>query len=349
MVKWTGWEHVTVLDDRGVSRDAIAPVIISASRSTDIPAFYGEWFMHRLQKGHLVWVNPWNGRGSYVSFTHARVITFWSKNPRPFMKHLRSIGDMGYSFYFLFTMNDYEHEGLEPSVPELSEREKTFRDLSGCIGPGRVVWRFDPLLLSDTLDVDDVLSRVERIGSRLHRYTRRLVISFVDIAKYPRVRRSLDDSGFPDIREFSEEEIDRFCSGLSEINADWGLSISACGEARDLSQYGIARGQCISGDLIREEFSQDTLLARFIGDPAQHPGKKPPGLPFRHLKDPGQRGSCGCITSKDIGQYSTCMHLCRYCYANASTRAVEENFRRYQASVERGVFPESITGDQQGI
>ncbi|HNQ29972.1 MAG TPA: DUF1848 domain-containing protein [Methanolinea sp.] len=349
MGRFAGWEHVEIVDDRGVSRDAIAPVILSASRATDIPAFYGDWFMHRLKKGHVAWINPWNGRQNYVSFARTRMIAFWSKNPRPIMEHIDSIAEMGYSFYFLFTLNDYVREGIEPGVPKLSERVRTFRDLSDRLGPGRVVWRFDPLLLSDTLSFDDLLSRVERIGSCLNRHCRRMVISFIDIGKYPQVRRSLDRNGFFGVREFSEREITQFCSGLAEMNDKWNLSISACGEARDLTEYGIRRGQCISGELMREEFAHDTALMRFLGSPAQGKVMHPGDPPFRHLKDPGQRGACGCIASKDIGQYSTCTHFCRYCYANASSRRVEENVRRYRASVESGIYHESITGDQQGI
>ncbi|HOT03478.1 MAG TPA: DUF1848 domain-containing protein [Methanolinea sp.] len=349
MGRFAGWEHVEIMDDEGIRRDAIAPVIVSASRSTDIPAFFGEWFIHRLMRGHVAWINPWNRQGVFVSFAHTRVFAFWSKNPRPFMTSLSSIREMGYSYYFLFTLNDYESEGLEPGIPELSERVKTFLELSRMIGPGRVVWRYDPLLLSDSLGVDDLLSRVEKIGFRLKRHTRRLVISFIDIQKYPTVRRTLEKGGFSDVREFSDQDIDLFCSGLADMNAEWGLSLSACGEPRDLSSYGISRGQCISGDLLRDEFRHDQALMQFLGEPENKKVERPRSIPFRHLKDPGQRGACGCIASKDIGQYSTCMHLCRYCYANASAHAVEENARKYQALSHSGVFPESICGNQKGI
>jgi hypothetical protein len=349
VVRFKGWDRVQIADDSGVTRDAIVPVIISASRSTDIPAFYGEWFMNRLFRGYAVWVNPWNGKRIYVSFARTRVIAFWSKNPRPFLEYLPRIEESGIACYFLYTLNDYQEEGLEPRLPGMGERERTFLELSDQVGKERVVWRFDPLLLSDSLGVDDLLSRVERIGSRLHRSTRRLVISFVDIAKYPRVRQTLDREGFPGVREFSTDEMAQFCGGLQEINTDWGLLISACGEERDLSQYGIGRGQCINGDLMREAFSADQELMRFLGPAGGSREAGQNDMPFRHLKDPGQRGACGCIASKDIGQYSTCMHLCRYCYANASTRRVEQNYRNYLASVEGGVFPESITGDREGI
>ncbi len=252
-------------------------------------------------------------------------------------------------YYFLYTLNDYVEEGLEPRIPELSEREKTFIALSRVVGKGRVVWRFDPLLLTDALSVDDLLSRVEKIGTRICHHTRRMVISFIDIAKYPRVRQNLRHERVAGIREFTRDEMHEFCNGLQEINIHWDLSISACGETEDLSKFGISQGQCISGELLKEEFPDDEILMNFLGYPGPVGGAGGKKIPFRHLKDPGPRGQCGCIASKDIGQYSTCMHLCRYCYANAGARIVEEHYRTYLEHADKGIFPESIAGTREGI
>lgn len=342
--RFKGWEHVRILDDEGIPRDAKAPVIISASRSTDIPAFFGDWFMHRLERGYAAWENPWNRQKYYVSFARTRALAFWSKNPAPFLKFLTPLDEKKIPYYFLYTLNDYVEEGLEPRIPELSEREKTFIALSRVVGKGRVVWRFDPLLLTDALSVDDLLSRVEKIGTRICHHTRKMVISFIDIAKYPRVRQNLRNEGVTGIREFTRDEMNEFCCGLQGMNAGWDLSISACGEAEDLSEFGISRGQCISGELLKEEFPHDRKLMEFLGEPGPAEGSCGMKIPFRHLKDPGQRGPCGCIASKDIGQYSTCMHLCRYCYANVNAHIVEEHYRRYLEHAGRGVFPESIAG-----
>lgn len=347
--RFKGWDHVRIVDDSGILRDALAPVIISASRSTDIPAFFGEWFMNRLERHNVAWINPWNGRKFYVSFMKTRAIVFWSKNPEPFMRFLPLLDQEEIPYYFLFTLNDYAPESLEPGIPALTKRVDTFIRLSGMVGMGRVVWRCDPLLLSDDLSVDELLSRIEKIGSRLHRHTRRMVISFVDIAKYPRVRKNLEGAGNSGVREFSRDEIHGFCRGLQELNAAWGLSISACGEEEDLSPYGISRGQCISGSLMKEEFPYDAALMDFLGESGPVKGSDRGSMPFRNLKDPGQRGACGCIASKDIGQYSTCMHLCRYCYANSGTRAVEGNYARFLEGAKTGAFPDTITGWREEI
>jgi hypothetical protein len=321
--------------------DAIAPVIISASRSTDIPALYGDWFMERLKRGYVTWTSPFDGRVLPVSFVKARVFVFWSKNPRPFFPALKRLLEEGRQFIFLYTLNDYDNEGLEPGVPALSDRIRTFTELSSMIGKARLTWRFDPLLLSDTLTVEGLLERIGSIGDRIADHAGRLVISFINIDRYPRVKRNLASAGIPGIREFSTEEIRQFASGLSQLNEEWGLGIQTCGEPVDLSRYGIGPGQCISFDLLAREFSSDPVLMEFLRPPA---GPDLLEKRRRELKDPGQRGRCGCMVSKDIGCYSTCIHGCRYCYATSSQTRAEKNYRKYCDDKDRGIFHPGIIG-----
>jgi len=325
--------------------EAIAPLIISASRSTDIPAFYGDWFMERLRRGYAKWINPWNGLPIYVSFQNARVFVFWSKNPEPFLPHLDEMTRLGYRYYLLYTLNDYEAEGLEPRVPPLGERMETFRSLSRMAGKGRVVWRWDPLLLSGSLDVAGLLDRIRNVGDAIAPFTERMIFSFIDIARYPRVARNLRTRGFGDVREFTPAEEDEFAAGLSELNRSWSLTISACAEERDFSRFGIVAGGCISRDLVLQEFGQDTVLRHFLEGP--DPGTPPVGRTSSpvppHLKDPGQRPSCGCVVSKDIGQYSTCPHLCAYCYANTTPEKVAKRYATYRIQAGKGIFYDSIS------
>ncbi len=323
---------------------AIAPLIVSASRSTDIPAFYGNWFVSRLAAGYAVWKSPFGGEAVYVSFARARIFAFWSKDPAPFFPCLDELDRLGYGYFFLFTLNDYENEGLEPNIPSLKERIKTFIRLAQRIGPGRMVWRFDPLLLSDTITVDDLLNRIRFIGDAIHPFTRRLVISFIDITKYGKVQRNLVAAGCRGVREFSDREVTALAEGLSVLNDRWGISITACGERRDLTEYGIMRGQCIGYDLLAAEFSHDPVLMNYLSVPHQETlnGTGTRKDPSRYFKDPGQRGACGCIVSKDIGQYSTCPHGCLYCYANSSAALVSRNYQSYRSNAERGIFHASI-------
>jgi DNA repair photolyase len=326
---------------------AIAPVIISASRATDIPAFYGDWFMDRLRKGYVRWRNPFGGRDQYVSFKKTRLVVFWSKNPGPFIRHLPALLEAGLSYYFLYTLNDYEKEGIEPHLPPLDDRIATFLELSARLGKGRVIWRSDPLFLSDSLSVSDLLERTRNTGERIHPYCRRMVISFIDIEKYGRVKKNLRSHGFGDVREFTNEEMYEYAVGLSGLNRKWGLEITTCGEACDLLAYGIGRGQCIGYDIITDEFSGDTELLAFLHGSTPGSG---PGLPgtregvMHRLKDPGQRSRCGCIVAKDIGQYGTCPHGCLYCYANSSPESALNNYQRHIRDLEISGFSDSILG-----
>lgn len=348
-MKWKGWEKIPLeIPDPSVPAgkqtvEAIAPVIISASRSTDIPAFYGDWFMDRLNAGYVRWKSPFGGSPVYVSFANARLFVFWSKNPGPFLPVLDTLDRRGLGYYFLYTLNDYESEKLEPQVPPLDERIATFIRLSRRIGKGRVVWRFDPLVLTETITVNDLLDRIRRIGDRIAPYTNRMVFSFVDIEKYAKVRRNLCAGGYRSAREFTDGEVSEFCRGLMRLNESWKLAITSCAERRDLSQYGIGRGQCISYDLMTTEFAGDAELMAFLQPDGQQTfaGGLPPD-PSRRLKDPGQRNTCRCIVSKDIGQYSTCPHLCTYCYANTSAAVVQRNYSRYRALQESGMYRDSI-------
>jgi len=349
-MKWNGWEKIPLtITDPTTSQtspvvEAIAPLIVSASRSTDIPAFYGDWFMARLSAGYVKWKSPFGGSPVYVSFEKTRLFVFWSKNPAPFMSHLDTLDRQGFSYYFLCTLNDYDAEGLEPGVPPGKERIRTFERLSRRIGKGRVVWRFDPLVLSDKISVQDLLDKIQRIGDMIAPFTERLIFSFIDIEKYGKVQRNLQRQGFVSVREFTDDEIEEFCTGLAALNEQWGLTITACGEQRDLSQYGIGRGQCISFDLITQQFGDDRELMEFLHPAGQQTlaGTTHVADPTRHLKDPGQRNACRCIVSKDIGQYSTCMHLCAYCYANTSPDRVSRNHAHSIEEQKKGLFHDSI-------
>jgi hypothetical protein len=350
-MRWKGWEKVPLivtdpadpLKNRAV--EAIAPLIVSVSRSTDIPAFYGDWFKSRLNAGYVQWKSPFGGKPIYVSFEKTRVFVFWSKNTAPFLPHLDLLDRLGYGYYFLFTLNDYDAERLEPGVPPVGERIDTFIRLSRRIGKGRVVWRFDPLVLSDRITVSDLLEKIRRIGDRIAPFTGRLVFSFVDIEKYAKVRRNLQAAAIAGAREFTDNEVDEFCSGLVSLNRTWGLSLSACAEGRDLSRFGIDRGQCISYDLMVKEFGDDRNLMEFLRPAGQQTlgGISAVADPSRWLSDPGQRNTCRCIVSKDIGQYSTCMHLCAYCYANTSPENARRNYSWYAADRDYGIFHDAIT------
>ena len=165
------WPKTDIRTDAGETVSAQAPIIISASRATDIPAFYGDWFRHRLEKGYVKWLNPFNQSASYVSFARTRLFVFWSKNPKPFLPVLKQLDEQKINYYFQFTLNDYRQEGFEPHLPPLESCVDTFKTLSQKIGKARVIWRFDPLIFTDQLDAAALAEKIRRLAKRLHRYT----------------------------------------------------------------------------------------------------------------------------------------------------------------------------------
>ncbi|HOY66288.1 MAG TPA: DUF1848 domain-containing protein [Candidatus Ozemobacteraceae bacterium] len=317
-------DHVTIETPEG-PRQAVAPVIISASRSTDLPAFYAEWFARRFRAGWVRWVNPFNQQSHWVSFERARAIVFWSKNPRPLLAHLDTFAQM--SWYLTFTLNDYVGEGLEPGVPPLAERMETFSRFTDLVGPDRVIWRADPLLLLDGLGIDGLLARVHAVGEQLRGKTRRLVFSFADIAEYRKVGANLKKAGIS-FREWSEGEMLTAAAGLATIGRELGIVVVSCAEALDLSSVGIRHGRCIDDELLHRLFPEDKVLQQHLGYIPAQPTLNGFESDRPSLKDKGQRKACGCITSKDIGSYNTCPHGCLYCYANTSP----DHARRLAAS-----------------
>ena len=184
------WPEVSIETKDGL-RKAVAPQVISASRSTDIPAFHTRWLKNRLDAGYCKWINPFNRRPIYVSFQQARAFVFWTNNAAPMLDLLPELDRRGLSYYFQFTVNDYEEERLEPHVPPLSERLTTFKDLSQRLGKERVIWRFDPLILTSESTVDTLLKKVEKIGENLHPYTEQLVFSSPIFHATPRCSETL--------------------------------------------------------------------------------------------------------------------------------------------------------------
>ncbi len=240
------------------------PIIISASRATDIPAFYTDWLISRIEAGYIKWKNPFNGQIKDVSFAKTRLFVFWSKNPSPMLRKLSYFDEKGYNYYFQFTLNDYEQEKWEKNLPALNQRLENFIELSELIGNQKVIWRFDPFIISDKLHPEELLKRIENIGDQIYAYTNRLVISFIDIDIYKRVKRNL--SALPDeIKEIDIPTMNYFARELMRLNQKWNLKIATCAEQIDLHQYGIEHNRCIDDRLIIKLFSDDTELMNFLG------------------------------------------------------------------------------------
>jgi len=256
---------------------------------------------------------------------------FWSKNPKPMLKYLQYLDNNFPNYYFQYTLNDYVKEGLEKKVPPLDARIETFIELSEKIGKEKVVWRFDPLILTNNIKTDDLLEKIEKIGDRLKNHTNKLVFSYADISIYKKVQSNLKKEGIL-YSEFTVKAMNDIAIGLSKLNKHWGFEIGTCSEKIDLDKYGIIHNKCIDDDLIVKLFNNDFKLLDYLGIKTESMtlfNETTKKKNSKILKDKGQRKLCGCIISKDIGQYNTCPHGCVYCYANTSRQTARINYQRH--------------------
>lgn len=336
------WGKSELKNEQGELVLAQTPVIVSASRSTDIPAFYADWFVERWKAGYVKWKNPFNNTALYVSFKDTRAVVFWSKNPKPMFKHIDFLDNYVKNYYFQFTLNDYDKEGFEAKIPRLETRINTFIELAKKIGKERVVWRFDPLILTKEINVQELLTRLENIGNQIHLYTNKLVFSFADISIYKKVESNLKKENI-EYKEFDPASMIEFAEGLKKLNEKWNIELATCAEKFDLKKYGIIHNKCVDDDLLIELFNQDKQLMNFLGVESNEPTLFEPSESItktKKLKDNGQREACGCIMSKDIGEYNTCPHECVYCYANTSKEIAFQNYKSHTANPNA----ETITG-----
>ena len=349
----TNKKELTLQD--GTTVYALNPMVVSASRSTDIPAFYADWFFNRLDEGYSLWTNPFNGIKQYITYEDTRFIVFWSKNPRPLLNHLEKLNERNIGYYIQYSLNNYEQEGYEPNLPPYEERIDTFRKLVDKIGVGRVIWRNDPLMLTDKVSIDELLRRLEITGDNLKGYTKKLVFSFVDILNYRKVSNNLNKLGIKYIN-WTHDLMREFAKELEILNQKWHYTLATCSEFIDLSEYGIVKNKCIDDELIAKISYKDPILMNELGleiykinkiEKSLIPDYSMPknSIPENSIiinnnnyakrkknkvKDSGQREYCGCIKSKDIGQYNTCNHFCVYCYANSSKEIALRNYQLHQ-------------------
>ena len=270
-------------------------MIISASRRTDIPAYYAKWFFNRLEAGYVLTRNPVNPHQiSRVSLRPDVVdaIVFWTKNPLPMLDALPLLHD--YMYYFQFTLTAYGPD-VEPQIPDKDAcLIPAFQRLAQTIGPDRVVWRYDPIFLSEVYTPAYHLRRFAEFAARLHPYTRKCTISFLD-----QYRNTAKNMAGLRLRAFPPAEQRALAKELVQIAHRYGLEMDTCAEELELAPYGVQHARCID----------DRLLTRLLH------------CPLAITKDKNQRLACGCVESIDIGAYHTCPGGCRYCYANDGSGA----------------------------
>lgn len=258
--------------------------------------------MNRIREGYVLVRNPMNRRRISRIPLHREVVdclVFWTKNPAAFLAKLPALKD--WNCYFQFTLTPYDRS-IEPFVPRKQQIIADFIRLAALIGKQRVIWRYDPILLTDQIDVAYHVKHFEYLARQLADCTEKCVVSFV--AEYPKKRQNFKKGR---IRPPGLPEKLSIAKSIAEICAAFDIVPESCAQDIDLDELGIHHGKCID----------DRLIERILGV----------GLDIE--KDKGQRKSCGCVASIDIGQYNTCLHNCVYCYANFGHAAAANNARRH--------------------
>jgi hypothetical protein len=287
-------------------------VIISASYKTDIPTFYGDWFMRRLRAGFCKMVNPYNKAIYRVSLALDDVdgFVFWTKNAAPFLPALREVRGLGYPFVVQHTVNGYPRE-LEAAVIDYTRSVETLKRLSDEFGPKAVVWRYDPILVSSLTPPEHHLHSFGALARALEGSVDEVVVSFAHF--YQKTRRNLAAAAREAYFTFEDPEVEEkrhLLSSLVETAAQHGLRLSICSQSA-LLVPGAVEAQCVDARRL------EAAGAKRIGAPVA-----------------GNREDCKCFQSKDIGEYDTCPHGCVYCYSVRNRPLAQDRFRRHDPASE---------------
>jgi len=282
--------------------------LISASRKTDIPAFYMEWFMRRIAEGKAYVYNAYRNEAKAVSLDSEQVgaIVFWSKNYRPALPYLKRLKEMGYRMFFHYTITG-QRRMTEKHVAAAIQNIHTFKALAEMFSPEQMHWRFDPIFYTNSMGKMFYIESFERIARELRGCTRRCSISFVTL--YPKVRRKLSRELHEDYPiEVPLMERLELTAALQKIAAGYGIQLFSCCQDELCAVDGVEKGSCVDAP----------YLSRIFQIPQIYP-KRP------------TRDSCGCYESYDIGFYNTCPHGCVYCYANVSHASALRNYKMHRA------------------
>lgn len=295
-------------------------MIISASYKTDIPAFYGDWFMARLEAGFCRMVNPYGGQIYEVALDRARVdgFVFWTKNLAPFLAHLAQVQSRGFPSVVQYSINGYPRL-LEHSVSEVERSVAHMHDLAATLGPRAAVWRYDPVLITSLTPPRWHVENFARLAAALRGSTDEAVVSFTHI--YRKTRRNLAAAvaqhGFQ-WRDPGREEKRALVGTLAAIAADCGMTLTLCTQP-EIAGNNIAPARCIDAGRLSD-------VAGEVIQAQQH----------------GNRPGCACSRSRDIGAYDSCPHGCVYCYAVSDRRRAQAQFRAHDRLAEFLVTPAAL-------
>lgn len=280
--------------------------VISASRRTDIPALYSEWLVNRLQAGFAFVPQPYSGKMTRVSLRADDVaaIVLWSKNYRPLLDKLEAIEQMTQNLFFHFTIT--ANRDLELSTPDFREAIKDYIFISKRYAPDRIVWRFDPICITDRMPFDVAEERFVRCAALLQGHADACIISLAH--PYKKTLKNVQRHAQQTLLEVPDDKKREYVLRLAHAAESFGIRLFACCNDLLLSEQ-IRKASCIDGQAFSRIFSVplDTRLA-------------------------STRKECACTRSVDIGAYNTCTHGCLYCYANDDKDRASAAFARHDPS-----------------
>ena len=284
-------------------------MLISASRRTDIPAFYSEWLINRINAGYCLVQNPMNpAQIRRVSLLPEDVggLVLWTKNAAPMLDKLAAIERFAY--YFQYTITPYDTDVESGLANKQSIVIPTFVELAARIGADRVIWRYDPILITRRYSVDYHIRAFSRLCELLAGSTQKCVISFADM--YKSIAKTMRGIGYTEL-SFGDKQ--SLAARLLKIAEEYNIELCACCEPLEIHELGIGQSACVDA----------ALIGKIAGTP-----------PLNIPRDRNQRANCNCTQSVDIGAYNSCMNGCRYCYANHSESRVRANFARHNPAAE---------------
>ena len=273
-------------------------MIINTGQRTDIPAFYSKWFINRIKEGYVLVRNPY-----YPSLVTkfildpkvVDVIGFSTKNPRPMFQYLDQISQFKQFWYISITCFGKD---IEPNVPHVNEVIEDFKFLSKKVGINSIAWRYTPIIVNEKYPLSRHIKAFEYFASKLSGYTSLVVFGFVDL--YDNVKKNN-----PEIKDITDEEKVYLAKEFLKIANKYNMKLRLCSKEKWLQEYGIDVNGCM-----RLEDYEKAIGTKLI--PNQ--------------KMQARKNYCSCFLSNDIGAYSSCLHLCKYCYANNNKNLVLRNY-----------------------
>lgn len=275
-------------------------MIISTGMRTDIPAFYSKWLLNRIKAGFVYVRNPYNEHQITKYSLNPSVVDclcFCTKNPLPLIPHLDELSSFKQFWYV--TITPYGKD-IEPNVPDKQKILEGFKEISKKVGVDAIGWRYEPVFYDYNFNLQKHIEEFSKIARALKGYTKICSISFLDL--YEKIKRNTPNIYPPNLEE--QKKIGKAFSKIAEEN---GMKIHSCCEGVHLAEFGVDVGGCQTKEMLEKAIGANLI---------------PP-------KMKNQRGICSCLLGNDIGEYNTCGHLCKYCYANCDKDVVLSNMKKH--------------------